>query len=214
MIEFYFDPISPYAWLAASKLDSLQAELGKAIVVRPVLFAGLLKAHGTKGPAEVDAKRRYTFRDVMRLASQFNLPFTGPPSHPFNPLLALRTCTAIENDEQRRTLALKLMQAAWEQGLDISTEAVVDQVLIQCEIDLAWAHEIVTQSDTKNALKTTTQQAVELGIFGVPTFKVDNELFWGVDRIDSLRHYMKGNSIDESALENVLSREPSALRKP
>ena len=213
MIEFYYDPISPYAWLAACKLDSLQKEFNKTIVVRPVLFAGMLKAHDTKGPAEVDAKRRYTFRDVMRLASQFNLPFTGPPNHPFNPLLALRICTAIENDEQRQTLSLKLMQAAWEQGLDISSEAVVDQVLINCDIDLAWAHETVAQSDTKNALKTATQQAVELGVFGVPTFKVDNELFWGVDRIDSLRHYMRGNSIDESALENVLSREASVLRK-
>ncbi len=212
MIEFYFDPISPYAWLAASKLDSLQKEPGKTIVVRPVLFAGLLKAHDTKGPAETDAKRRYTFRDVMRLANQFNLPFTGPPTHPFNPLLALRICTAVENDEQRQTVSLELMRAAWEQGLDISNEAVVDQVLIQCDIDLAWAREIATHPDTKKALIDATQQAVEHGIFGVPTFKVDNELFWGVDRIDSLRHYVKGNKIDESKLENVLSREPSASR--
>lgn len=213
MIEFYFDPISPYAWLAASKLDSLKAEIGKAIVVRPVLFAGLLKAHDTKGPAETDAKRQYTFRDVMRLANQFNLPFTGPPNHPFNPLLALRICTAIEDDEQRQSVSLALMRAAWEQGLDISDEAVVDQVLIQCDIDIPWAHEVINHSNTKKALKTATQQAVEYGIFGVPTFKVDNELFWGVDRIDSLRHYMKGYAIDESILEKVLAREPSALRK-
>lgn len=213
MIEFYFDPISPYAWLAASKLDSLQTELDQAFVVKPVLFAGLLKAHGTKGPAEIDAKRRYTFRDVMRIANQFKLPFAGPPNHPFNPLFALRICTAIENDQQRQKLALELMRAAWEQGLDISSKAVVDQVLTQCDIDIAWAHEIVSHSNTKNALKIETQQAVELGIFGVPTFKVDNELFWGVDRIDSLRHYIKGNTIDESILENVLSRKPSALRK-
>jgi len=55
MIEFYFDPISPYSWLAASKLDSLQTEFDRAIVVRPVLFAGLLKAHGTKGPAVINS---------------------------------------------------------------------------------------------------------------------------------------------------------------
>jgi len=212
MIEFYFDPISPYAWLAARKLDSLQIELDQVIVVKPVLFAGLLKAHGTKGPAEIDAKRKYTFRDVMRIANQFKLPFTGPPNHPFNPLLALRICTAIEKDRQRQKLALELMQAAWEQGLDISSEAVVDQVLRQCDIDLAWAHEIATHPDTKKALIDATQQAVEHGIFGVPTFKVDNELFWGVDRIDSLIHYVKGNTIDESKLQNVLSREPSASR--
>jgi len=92
------------------------------------------------------------------------------------------------------------MQAAWEHGLDISNEAVVDQVLRQCEIDISWAHEIASHSNTKNTLKIATR-------------KIDNELFWGVDRIDSLRHYIKGNTIDESILQSVLSREPSALRK-
>jgi hypothetical protein len=111
-VVFYFDPISPYAWLAAQDLPQIELQ-GLTIECRPVLFAGLLDAHGQKGPAEIAAKRVALFRDVMRLAAQRAIGFSGPPSHPFNPLYALRMCTAVHEREARRRLAVALMNGAW-----------------------------------------------------------------------------------------------------
>ena len=87
-VYFYFDPISPYAWLAWHRCQPLIGE--NRLIPRPVLFAGLLGAHGTKGPAEIPAKRHYTFLDVQRWACVYGLTLRGPPAHPFNPLAPLR----------------------------------------------------------------------------------------------------------------------------
>jgi 2-hydroxychromene-2-carboxylate isomerase len=125
-LDFFFDPISPYAWLAMRSLEPLEAA-GVRVRFVPVLFAGLLKAHGNLGPAEVPAKRTYLFRDVMREAARRGLPFSGPPGHPFNPLTALRMCTALDDDTERRTLTLALTAACWENGEDISDASVLRQ---------------------------------------------------------------------------------------
>ena len=109
MIEFYCDPISPYAWLASSRLDEIELNTHTKIIVKPILFAGLLNAHGNIGPAEITAKRIYTFRDVMRRANTLGLAMESVPNHPFNPLLALRICTAIEDDLERREVAVALL---------------------------------------------------------------------------------------------------------
>ena len=100
-VDCYFDPVSPYAWLASATLARID-DAGVAVVLVPVLFAGLLNAHGNIGPAEMPAKRRYLFRDVMREAARRGLPFAGPPGHPFNPLLALRMCTALATSASAR----------------------------------------------------------------------------------------------------------------
>ena len=86
-VTFYFDPISPYSWLASKALGRI-AEVAGEIAFQPVLFAGLLNAHGQRGPAEIAAERRYMFRDVLREATRAGLPFAGPPGHPFNSLQA------------------------------------------------------------------------------------------------------------------------------
>ena len=110
VVTFYFDPISPYAWLAANALARIEAA-GAQLVFQPVLFAALLNAHGNIGPAEVWAKRAYIFRDVMREAAGAGLVFKGPPGHPFNPLQALRMCLALTRPDERRRFAMAVMKA-------------------------------------------------------------------------------------------------------
>lgn len=107
----YVDPVSPYAWLALHALGRIEQAAGAPVELVPVLFAGLLKTHGNIGPAELPAKRRYVFRDVMREAARRGLPFAGPPGHPFSPLLALRACTAVAEPAGRRTLMPALTSA-------------------------------------------------------------------------------------------------------
>jgi len=117
MIQFYFDPISPYAWLASSQIARIESVTGQQVEFVPILFAGLLKAHGHKGPAEIPAKRDYTFKDVLRRASAYGLTVEGPPSHPFNPLLALRACVAVDDLEMRKRFAIELMRLGYYRSL-------------------------------------------------------------------------------------------------
>ncbi|HSO32890.1 MAG TPA: DsbA family protein, partial [Labilithrix sp.] len=125
-VTFYFDFISPYAFIGWSQIHAIAERNGVAVVAIPVLFAGLLDAHGTKGPAEIPAKRVYTFRDAYRKAHRLGLPaLRPPPSHPFNPLLALRVASLALPDADRRRLIDALFAATWSTRAGIETPAAV-----------------------------------------------------------------------------------------
>ncbi|MGJ7916681.1 2-hydroxychromene-2-carboxylate isomerase [Massilia sp. LXY-6] len=218
-VDFYFDPVSPYVWLAARALDRLEQAGGRVPVrvplqvhVVPVLFAGLLKAHGNLGPAEVPAKRTYLFRDMMREAARRGLPFAGPPGHPFNPLTALRMCTALDGDAERRALALALIAACWERGEDISDAAVLARLADAAGFDGKGLLERAATPAVKQAVVAATDAAIAEGVFGVPTFRLDGELFWGGDRIEALLWRLDGGAIDEEQLRGFLARPPLAQR--
>ena len=213
IVEFYFDPISPYAWLAARQCGRLDAA-GVQLDFRPVLFGALLAAHGNKGPAELPAKRAYTMRDVLRIAAQLGVPVKGPPTHPFNPLRALRMCIALDDAHARRRFGLALMDAAWEHGHDLTDDAVLVGIARDCALDGAALLARAGEADVKQRLLDATSAAVAAGIFGVPTYRIDGEIFWGTDRIDALLWTLRGHTIDESLLATVLARPASAVRKP
>jgi 2-hydroxychromene-2-carboxylate isomerase len=212
LVTFYFDPVSPYAWLATNALDRIEAA-GAQIVFQPVLFAALLNAHGNIGPAEVPAKRAYIFRDVMREAARAGLRFKGPPGHPFNPLQALRMCVAVTRQDERRRFALAVMSACWEDGEDVSDAAVLSKVAESCGLDGAALQAATQQADIKMQLQAATDSAIAGGVFGVPTFQIGAELFWGADRIDALILHLQGDRIDEQALAAFLAKAPLAQRK-
>lgn len=211
-VAFYFDPISPYSWLAGLQIDRLDAA-GLQLDFRPVLFAGLLAAHGTKGPAEIPAKRAYTFRDVMRQAAGLGRKMTGPPAHPFNPLRALRMCIAVEDAAARRRFGLALMDAAWGRGLDLTAAERLIRIAEECGLDGAALSLAAEDPAIKQRLAAQTGAAVAAGIFGVPTFVCAGEIFWGADRIDAVLRRAAGNTIDESQLATALARPAAATRK-
>ncbi len=211
VVAFYFDPISPYAWLAARQRKRIE-DAGARLDFRPVLLAGLLAANGTKGPAEVPAKRAYTMRDVLRIATQLKIPFGGPPTHPFNPLRGLRMCIALDGDDRAR-FAVALLDAAWAKGLELGDAKVLMGLAEECGLDGQRLSARADELDIKQALIAATDAAVEKGVFGVPTLSLNGELFWGEDRIDALLWRLQGNRIDESTLAEVLARPASAARK-
>ena len=210
-LDFYFDPVSPYVWLAARGLSRIE-EAGVRVRFVPVLFAGLLKAHGNLGPAEVPAKRVYLFRDVMREAARRGLPFAGPPGHPFNPLAALRMCTALQDDDARRALALVFIAGCWEDGEDIGDAAVLARLADKAGFDGQALLARAATPHVKQALAAATEAAVAGGVFGVPTFRLDGQLFWGGDRTEALLWRLQGGAIDEDRLADFLARPPLAQR--
>jgi 2-hydroxychromene-2-carboxylate isomerase len=210
-VQLYFDPISPYVWLAFKRLDELEAA-GLRIDCRPVLFAGLLNAHGQKGPAEIPAKRVYIFTDVLRRAAMRGHPFQGPPTHPFNPLRALRMCIAVDDPEQRLRFGRALVEAAWDSGADLSDARTLDAIAERCGLGTRLGT-LAEQPEIKNRLTEATRAAIAAGIFGVPSFVYDQELFWGEDRIDALLWRLRHPAGDNERLSDFLSRGASAQRR-
>lgn len=211
-IEFYFDPVSPYAWLAMEQFDRLTAA-GGHIACRPILLAALLNAHGTKGPAEVPAKRAYVFRDVMRQARRLNLPFRGPPQHPFNPLAALRAILAVKDDAQQFALTRRVLAAVWAEGIDVADPDRLSTVLTRSGFDADAIRAAAATPEIKQRLRRVTQEAIDAGVFGVPTFRLRGELFWGADRVDTVVWALQGGAVDEDLYENLLSRPAAANRQ-
>lgn len=211
VVTFYFDPISPYAWLASKDLDRLEAD-GVGVVCQPVLFAGLLNAHGQKGPAEIPAKRVYIFSDVVRIADRCGFPFQGPPTHPFNPLRALRMCIALEHLDERQKFAGALMQAAWEHGEDISDAEILNRIALDSGLAGRGLGAAAERPEVKAALLEATNAAIQKGIFGVPTFVLHDELFWGNDRFEMLLWRLRHPAQANPALDNFLQRGASAQR--
>jgi len=188
---FYFDYISPYAYLLWHRLNEPNSQLSGRLDLRyrPLLFAGLLNHWGQKGPAEIEAKRVHTYRQVYRLAEQFEIPFKMPDAHPFNPLPALRLTIAAGNTPE---VISSIFNSIWIRGHrpddPAGFAAIVDDLAI--EGGEAGAKEKIASSQVKRELQTNGAEALEQKVFGVPTVIVDGELFWGVDSFDMLVHFL------------------------
>ena len=174
---WYFDFISPFAYLQWQEFDRLPDNL--QISHRPVLFAGLLNHWGQKGPAEIPAKRRHTYRYCRWLAQRRNIPFTLPPAHPFNPLKALRLAVALGED----SVAIgEIFRVIYAEGVDVADGEGWRR--LTAELGVTDADEKIGAPEVKQELKNNTDEAVSAGVFGVPTFVADGELFWGQDGTD------------------------------
>lgn len=166
----YFDFISPFSYLASCKLHLLPNEIH--VRYHPVLFAGLLKHWDTKGPAEIEPMRKYTFRHIAWVAQQNGIPLTMPPEHPFNPLKLLRLAVAADADEE---VVARIFRFVWEQGRSVNDPEHWRELVD--ELDMANADSLVQEQSVKDRLLENTQVAAAQGVFGVPTFIVDEQLF-------------------------------------
>jgi len=184
-ITFWLDFISPYAYLAFEQLPPALEGLSYEVEYRPVLFAGLLKHHGQLGPAEIPGKREWTYRQVLWLAQANGLPMQMPAVHPFNPLGLLRLALACGPN---RYVCETIFRHVWRGGADAADAARLSQLQQQ----LAPTRDPASD-EVKNALKQATQDAIAAGLFGVPTFAVDDKLFWGFDALPMLRAYLRGD---------------------
>jgi len=208
---FHFDYISPYAYVAWHRLQTFAPEHDLRVRIRPTLFAALLNAHGHKGPGEIAPKRAYMFKDCARLAAGLGLPFEPPASHPFNPLPALRASLLDMEEETRARLVTRLYAATWAERYDVGSVTVVAEL---CDgLGIADAAERIADPAVKSRLRDVTERAIERGVFGVPTFIVDGELFWGNDSFPHLERFLAGEDpVPPGDEERWVRVEPSAER--
>jgi 2-hydroxychromene-2-carboxylate isomerase len=181
--DWYFDFVSPFAYLQLMDFKRLPDSL--EIRYRPVLFAGLLEHWGQKGPAEIPAKRRQTYRQCQWLADRAGVPFKFPSVHPFNPLRPLRLCIALGTEP---AVIGAIFEFIFAEGRDIQSDG--DWKTLAARLEIGDADALVSQPEVKSALRTNTDEAIRRGVYGVPTFAVRDELFWGSDMTDMLLDYL------------------------
>jgi 2-hydroxychromene-2-carboxylate isomerase len=186
-ITCYIDFISPYAYLAFEVLPKALADSPSyQVVYKPVLFAALLKHHGQLGPAEIAGKREWTYRQVLWQAKAHGVAMDMPHAHPFNPLSLLRLSVACDpQGTPNRYVCETIFRHVWQGG------AVADdaQRLAQLTQQLQPLRSPDSE-EVKAQLKTHTDEAVAAGVFGVPTFGVDDKLFWGLDALPMMQQYL------------------------
>jgi 2-hydroxychromene-2-carboxylate isomerase len=210
-VRFYFDFISPYSWLALNEAGAFAEEHGVVWEMRPVVYGKLLDETGLVGPAETRAKRRYTFHDVARRAHRLGLKLQGPPAHPFRSLEALRTAVVFREEPSILELCAAIADAAWSRGLDLTDVEVLRTIVRECGLDPRDLPERIAAPAVKDLLRTWTQEALDLGVFGVPTFVYAGELFWGHDRLPDIGRRVEGTVPPSSELVETLAERPRGI---
>jgi 2-hydroxychromene-2-carboxylate isomerase len=189
--DWYFDYVSPFAYLQVERLSSLPVDL--EVHCRPVLFAGLLDHWGHKGPAEIGGKRRFTYRHVLWVARKHGIPLRFPPSHPFNPLQLLRLTIALGSE---RETILKIYRFIWRDGLLPDNKDNLGR--LASTLGLSGADQIAALAsapEAKDGLRKNGEAAIARGVFGVPTLAIGDELFWGFDATDMALDYLRSEEL-------------------
>lgn len=209
-ITFWLDFISPFAYLAFERLPQALQGLSWQVDYRPVFLGPMLRHHGQLGPAEIPAKRDWTYRQVLWLAHRDGVPLEMPATHPFNPLGLARLALACSRDNDgliNRYVAESCFRHAWRGGAD-AADAQRLQALAQALVPAR-----SPEGDAvKSQLKANTEAALAQGLFGVPSFTVDDKVFWGYDALPMLRAYLEGDAWFGGPAWNAPVRTPSGLR--
>jgi 2-hydroxychromene-2-carboxylate isomerase len=204
-ITFWFDPISPFAYLAFERLPQALEGCSYVVVYRPLLFAGLLAHWGQKGPAEIEPKRAWTFRHVAWWAHLQGIAIDTPKVHPFNPLPLLRL--AIACGPNRRVVEA-VMRHVWIGGADAA-----DPARLAALTQALAPQRDPASAEVKNELRAATDEAIARGVFGVPTFELEGRLFWGVDALPMLRAALLGDAwFDGPAWDAAARPRPGVVR--
>lgn len=201
-IDFYLDFISPYSWLGFDALPTFLSRTEVEVSYRPILFAALLKHYGQLGPAEIPAKRNWTYREVLWRAREQKTSLRLPAQHPFNPLELLRLSLACcENDSPSRDVCDIIFRHVWCSGLDPCERSRIATLNNQLK-----PVRDPSSLEVKRALQKNSEEAIGRGVFGVPTFAVDERIFWGHDALPMLRAYLHGDQWFTSDAWNAVDR--------
>jgi 2-hydroxychromene-2-carboxylate isomerase len=203
-ITWYFDFVSPFSYLQFAAFPTLFQR--SDVELKPVLFAGLLNHFGQKGPAEIEPKRKHTYQHTQWQAGKRGVPMRYPPAHPFNPLHALRVAIALGGTYDT---VKTIFDFIWVEGRSPNDEwrALCDALGVPGAEVLAMTEGVKTQ------LRENTDEAIRLGVFGVPTFVVDDHLFWGIDATEMLLDYLDDPQLFDSDEMKRLAYLPVAAAR-
>ena len=182
-IDFYFDFISPYSYIAHKKIQIIKKEKNINFNYKPILVGGLHNLQGITAPAFIKPKLKHMISDCNLIAKKNNFAFMWNSKFPINSLSIMRGYLFINKDIKDLYLNI-IFEAYWKDNLNISNEKILATLLKKCKIDLDVFLEGIKNSKIKDELKNLTQKAHDKEIFGVPTYIVNDKIFWGQDRLE------------------------------
>lgn len=201
-IDFYFDFLSPFSYLAWTWVREQDLNFH----FYPVPMASLITHYETKGPAQIEPKRNYLFKDLLRKTKLQNIPFTTPRELPFNSLYALRLSLKGVAGENQKAVIDAIFTAGWANGLDIGNDDVLKTVLAAKQLPVNELIEKMEAKEARRELKNNMEQALTKKLFGVPSFLVGDELFWGHDSISFMEmHLNNSDPVDEQKYQSFLN---------
>ncbi len=207
-LDWYFDFISPYAYLQCARFPKLPA--GTQLRIKPVLFGALLDNVGTLGPAEIPGKREFTYRQSLWLADKHGVKLKVPPRHPFNPLAVLRLAVSLDAPLDK---VKQIYEFIWAEGRDPSDPR--EFAALAERLGITDAEVRIADPQVKAKLKTNTDEAIAAGVWGVPTFVADGICFWGFDSGAMLLDYLADPAIFTAPEYARMKTLPSGIqRKP
>ena len=192
-VEFFYDFGSPTVYLAATQLPDIAASVGATIDWRPMLLGGVFKSTGNQSPVVVPAKAAYMNNDLKRFAKRYSVPFRFNPHFPINTLALMRGAVAYQDDVVvSSTYRDAIFMAIWVEARNLNEPDVIGQVLSAAGLDPAELMNRIGQQAVKDQLIANTEQAVDRGVFGAPTFFVGDQMFFGQDRLDFVTEALSG----------------------
>ena len=188
-IDFYFDFISPYTYLAHKKIQALSKNI--KINYKPILLGGLHNLQGIKAPAFIKPKLKYMMNDCDLMAKKNKVKFTWNSKFPINTISIMRGYLYINSDIKNLYINV-MFDAYWKDNLDISNEKILNKLLDVCKIKKDNFLHNIKDHEIKDELKNATREAYDKEVFGAPTFIVNDKIFWGQDRFEyALDEYHK-----------------------
>lgn len=185
VIEFYFDVGSPYSYIGFHRIQHIAEQYQAEIIWKPMLLGGVFKATGNSSPMAVPAKARYSMRDLKRWSDLWQIPVQMNPYFPINTLQLMRLITAVQlfQPEVFLNVLTGIFNAMFGQPRNLNDLNELIQLMQELGLEVAQVKSWLEDEKVKSELKVITEEAIERGVFGAPSWFVDDELYWGVDHL-------------------------------
>ncbi len=191
-VDYFYDYLSPFTYMADSRLASIAEHSGAEFIYRPMVLGGVFKTTGNSPPTTVAAKGKYTLADIERWAKRYDLPIRFNPHFPVNTIQALRGALVAQEEGVFPQYHQAVFRAVWENEQNVADKDVLRDILKGAGIDGDRILERIGEQAIKDRLRANTDEAVERGAFGAPTFFVGEEMFFGNDRLDFPEEMLRG----------------------
>ena len=182
--DFYFDFISPYSFLAHQQIKKVEKKFTVKINYKPILLGGLHNLHGIKAPAFIPSKAKFMIRDCKLIAEKNKIKFKFNSYFPINTVNLMRGVFIAEEDNFKSYYIDQIFEAVWRDGLNMNDQNIIERVLKNLNVNPKTFFLRLTTQNNKDLLKNKTSEAYQRGIFGAPTFYINNKIFWGQDRLE------------------------------
>ena len=189
-VTFCFDFGSPYSYLAYNNLNSIR-EAGGEVTIMPVLLGGIFKATGNQPPATVQKKGEYMFKDINRWSKKLDIPFKMNPYFPILTVPHMRGAVLAQRENILEKYMQVMFEAIWVKAMNLNDQEILTNIAEKSGIDPNQFAEEISSDEIKNKLRENTEFAISKGAFGVPTYYLDDEMFWGIDSVKFLLDDLK-----------------------